>query len=170
MTNKITSFIDGMISYDYILFGSVFTVFILLIVLGILTRSKPSKSIIIFLTAFCIVLLGPTLGYKKMHDNLFKNSVSIKEQKKLTFTKAIIVYGNIKNTSSVDFSMCNIKVSASKVSGNGLKDYIFTFNPFKEASIIEYEIFKNEDRDFKIIVEPFTYSKDYNLSIGANCR
>ena len=170
MKNKITDFIDGMISYDYILFSSVFAIFILLVLLGILTRSKPSTSILLFITAFSLIFLAPTVGYIKMHEYLFKNSVTIKEQKKLTFTKAIIVYGSIKNISKVDFSMCKIKVSANKISGNSIKDYIFQFNPFKVRSIIEYEIFKNEDRDFKIIIEPFTYSKDYNLSIGARCR
>jgi hypothetical protein len=37
-------------------------------------------------------------------------------------------------------------------------------------SIIEEYIAVSETREFKIIVEPFTYSRDYNISLGADCK
>ena len=37
-------------------------------------------------------------------------------------------------------------------------------------AIVEKDINKGETREFKLFVEPFTYSKDYNISIGARCR
>ena len=170
MTDTINAFINELIIYDYILFGSVFVIFILLFIMGILARKKTSTSVLLFLLSFVIVILGPTVGYSKMHQVLFKNSVEFKDQKKLTYTKAVVVYGVVKNSSNFDFSMCNIKAGASKVSGNAIKDYLFAFNPFKEMSIIEYDILKGEEREFKLILEPFTYSKDYNISLGASCR
>lgn len=166
----LTTFIEELILYDYILFGSVFCLFIIFIILGIIKREKTSTSIFLFIFAFLIIILGPTVGYMQMHKFLFKNSILLKEQKKLTYTKAVIVYGKLKNDSKFDFAMCNIKASAHKVSGNSVKDYLFKFNPFKETSSIEYDIFKGEEREFKIILEPFNYSKDYNISLGASCR
>ena len=50
------------------------------------------------------------------------------------------------------------------------KDFILKLKPFKKMSILEYDILKGDVREFKIIVEPFTYSKDYNVSIGASCK
>jgi hypothetical protein len=37
-------------------------------------------------------------------------------------------------------------------------------------SIVQNGIKKGETIDFKIILEPFTYSKDYNISVGADCK
>ncbi len=167
---SLSTFLKELIIYDYILFGSVFFIFILLVIIAILKREKTTISIVLFILAFSIVILGPTVGRTYMHKFLFKNSATIVDQKKLTYTKAVIVYGKLKNISNFDFSMCNIKVSAYKVSGNSVKDYLFQLNPFKTTSAIEYDIVKDQEIDFKVILEPFTYSKDYNISVGASCR
>ena len=37
-------------------------------------------------------------------------------------------------------------------------------------SIFEEGIKKGQTREFKIIVEPFTYEKDFNISLGADCK
>jgi len=170
MKEKITAFIDSLIIYDYILFGSVFILFILLIVLGIVLRSKTGLAIFLILLSFAILFLGPTLGYVTMHNFLFKKSVTMTNQKKLTFTKAVVVNGVLKNESRFNFESCYITASAYKVTGNPVKDFILPFRPFKNMSIIEYDIRIGETREFKIIVDPFTYSKDYNISLGASCR
>ena len=88
MKLKIQNFIDGLIPYDYILFGSVLALFVLFIVLAILLRKKITLAIFLVLLAFATFLLGPTLGYVAMHKFLFKNhllsaikSVSLKPKK-----------------------------------------------------------------------------------------
>lgn len=72
MKEKIDAFIQGLIVYDYILFGSVFILFILFIVLSLLSKRKVGISVFFVLLSFSILLLGPTLGYIKMHQFLFK--------------------------------------------------------------------------------------------------
>ncbi len=170
MTDKLTAFIDGLIIYDYILFGSLFTVFILLTTIGIILRRRLALAIFLIFLSFTILAVGSTFGYIKMHQFLYKNSISLLSQKQLTYTKAVVVYGVMKNISKFDFKSCKITASAYKVSGNSFKDYLFKFNPFKKMSILENDILKAQEREFKIIVEPFTYSKDYNISLGASCR
>ena len=170
MKAKITAFINDLIIYDYILFASVFLTFILLLILLILLRRRTFIAVILFLLLFSTLILGPTLGYIEMHKFLFKNETSIINQKKLTFTKGIVVNGSVKNISKKAFTSCKITVSAYKVSGNVVKDYILKFKPFKKMSILEYDIAKDEVRDFKVILDSYKYSKDYNISIGADCR
>ncbi len=170
MKDKITAFIDGLIIYDYILFGSVFTLFILFIVLAILLRRKVKLAIFLSIFSFLILFVGPIVGYIQMHKFLFKNSITLTYQKKLNFTKAVVLKGILKNESKFDFKSCKITASAYKVSGNAIKDMIFPFKPFKKMSILEYDIKKGDVRGFKIIVEPFTYSKDFNISVGASCN
>ncbi|MBU0720821.1 DUF2393 domain-containing protein [bacterium] len=170
MKEKITAFIHNLILYDYILFGSVFVLFILFIVLSILMRKKLFFSIFLVLLSFAILTLGSTIGYIAMHQYLFKNSVALSSQKQLTFTQAVVVKGTLLNESKFDFKSCNVRASVYKVSGNPIKDYIFTFNPFQKMSMLEHNISIGETRYFKMIIEPFTYSGDYNISLGAKCR
>ncbi len=167
---KITAFINELVTYDYILFGSVFMLFILFIILAIILRKKTALSIFLLLLSFTLLILGPTLGYMKMHEFLYKNSCKLLSQKRLSFTPAIVVKGSITNESKFDFSSCKITATAYKSSKNIIKKYIYPLKPLKKMSILQENILKGETQEFKIIVEPFTYSKDYNISIKASCK
>lgn len=170
MSSKITTFIDNLIIYDYILFGAVFFLFILFIILGIVLRKKPFFAVIFILLGFATLLLGPTLGFFKMHELLFKNKTQLLSQKKLQYSEAVVVKGSVTNESKRNFSSCKITASAYGVSSNALKNYLKKLKPFQKMSILEEDIAKSETREFKIIVEPFRYSRDYNISLKADCR
>jgi hypothetical protein len=170
MKHKISAFIEGLITYDYILFGTSFVLFLIFIILGIVLRKKLVLTILFIFLAFVILLLGSTLGYIKMHDTLFKNSTELISQKRLEFTQAVVVKGRLTNESSREFTECKITASAYKVTSNKYKNYLKKLKPFKKMSIIEEYIAVSETREFKIIVEPFTYSHDYNISLGADCK
>ena len=170
MKVKIQDFVGGLITYDYILFGAVLLLFVLFIILGILLRRRLSIAVFFILLAFATFLLGPTLGYIELHKFLFKNETVLISQKKLNFSQAVIVKGKITNTSKRAFKSCKITASAYKVTSNKYKNYIYKLKPFRKMSIIEKDIQKGQTREFKIIVEPFRYKRDYNISLGANCR
>ncbi len=170
MIEKIEAFLDGLIVYDYILFGTLFSVFVLLMALGIILRRKIVLALVLILLSFILLGVGSVVGYTQMHKFLYKNSTSITSQKKLTFSEAVVVHGVVKNISKFDFESCVITACAYKVSSNPLKDYLFKFKPFSKMSILESDIPKGQEREFKLIIEPFTYSKEYNISIGADCR
>lgn len=170
MRAKITAFIDSLIIYDYILFGSTFLLFLLFIILGILLRKKIALAIFLILLGFITLVLAPTLGYIEMHKYLYKNNITLTSQKKLEFTKAIVIKGNISNNSKFNFESCKITARAYKVSKNKYKNYILKFKTIKKASIIEENIQKGQVVDFKLFIEPFTYSKDYNISLKAKCK
>ncbi len=170
MKSKITSFVDSLIMYDYLLFGGSLFLFLLFIILAILLRKKLLLGVFLVLLAFTLLILGPTLGYIKMHDYLFKNSTQLISQKKLLFSEAVVVIGSITNESKRNFSSCKITASAYKVSSNKYRSYLKKFKPFKKMSIVEEDIAVSETHEFKMIVEPFTYTGDYNISLGADCR
>ena len=170
MKIKIQNFIDGLIPYDYILFGSVLVLFVLFIILAILVRKKITLAIFLVLLAFATFLLGPTLGYVAMHKFLFKNHTELISQKKLNFSQAVVIKGKITNDSNFDFRSCRITANVYKVTSNKYKNYIYKLKPFQKMSIFEKDIKKGQTREFKIIVEPFTYKRDYNISLGASCK
>ncbi len=170
MKEKITAFIDGLIPYDYALFGAVFLLFILFIIIALMLRRKVIFSLFFILLAFTTLLAGPTLGYIKLHEYLFKNSLTLTSQKRLHFSEAVIVYGTLTNESKSYFKECRITANAYAVTSNKYKNYLKKLKPFQKMSIVEKGIAVSESRNFKIIVEPFTYSRDYNISLGADCK
>jgi hypothetical protein len=170
MNFDITAFIDNLIMYDYILFGSCFTLFILFIILGIVLRKKMILAVFMILLAFLFITLIPLIGYIQMHKFLFKNTIEVVSQKRLSFTKAIVIKGTLQNSSKFDFTDCKVSAQAFKVTGNQYKDMILKFKPIKKGSVTIEDIKKSETKEFKIFLEPFTYSKDFNISIDGDCR
>ena len=170
MKVNIHDFVNGLIIYDYILFGSVLLLFVLFIILGVLLRKRLGLAIFFILLAFATFLLGPTVGYLEMHKYLFHNKTVLVSQKRLHFSQAVVVQGKLINESKFDFKSCKIIAKAYKITHNKYKNYIYKLKPFQKMSIVEKDIKKGETRAFKIIVEPFTYKKDYNISLGASCK
>jgi hypothetical protein len=170
LKEKITAFIHNLISYDYMLFGGVFVLFLLFVVLSILLRKKIGLSLFFLLLGFIILFVGPTVGYKELHKYLFKSEVAIISQKQLSFTPAIVLKGSVKNMSKFDFKECKIRAYVHKVSKNKLKNYIYQFKNIKKMSMLVQDIPKGQSRNFKMIIEPFNYQKNYNISIQARCR
>lgn len=170
MREKLLAFTDSLIKYDYILFGSIVLTFFLLIVIALILRKKIGLSIFIVIFAFIFLLVAPFVGYNLIHKHLFKNELTLSSQKKLQFTNAVVVFGKLKNTSKLDFESCLITAFVNKQTSNKLKNYILTFKPIMKMSIVEEDITIGNEIDFKIIVEPFTYSRDYNISLKADCR
>lgn len=170
MKEKILTFIHGLIEYDYVLFGAIFIVFLLFIVLSIIFRNKMGIAIFLFLLSIVVLFIGPPVGYIQMHKLLFKKETKLLSQKRLHFLDAIVVKGTLKNISEFDFSTCKVSASALKVSSNSLKNYIYKFKPIITTSVMIDDIKKQQSADFKIIVEPFSYTGDYNISLEASCK
>ena len=170
MKEKITAFIDSLILYDYILFGGSFFLFLLFLILALILRRKTNIASFFALLAFLVLFILPTYGYIELHNYLFKHSTKIISQKRLQFCDAIVVRGSLTNESQRDFKECKITANVHKASKNKYKNMVYQFKTIKKMSILKEDIRKGETTTFKILVEPFTYKKDYNISIGAKCR
>ncbi len=171
MKEKLTAFIGQLTIYDYTLFGAVIFLFILLLILAIVVRRKTALAILLIVLAFLLLLLGPTVGYMKLHQFLYKTQTQLTEVKALEFSQALVLKGNVHNLSKRHLSTCNITAKIFKVSGNPYLDMLYPLNPFKKMSILkDVNLSSGERYEFKMIVEPFTYTKEYNLSIGAQCQ
>ncbi len=170
MKHKFIAFMDSLILYDYILFGFIFLLFFLFIVVALLLRAKPRFSLFLVIFSFLFLFIAPFVGYIQMHKYLFKNEITLVKQKKLQFTQAAIIWGKLKNISQRDFQSCKITAIFYKVSKNKYKNYIYSFKQIQKMSIIKEDIAQGSEIDFKIIVEPFTYAKAYNVKLKADCK
>jgi hypothetical protein len=169
MKETITTFINGLVQYDYILFGAVFALFFLILILALVLRKRSFISGFLALLSFVILFVGTPVGYIKMHEYLFANSVKLLSQKQLSFTPAIVIIAELRNESKKDFSSCKITASVLKVSKKSIKTFLYQFKPLKKMSIVQEDIQMGETRSFKMIIEPFHYAKDYNITLKADC-
>lgn len=167
---KINAVLDSLIVQDYILFTSVFVLFLVLMILAVYLRRKKNVSRLLASSSFLILLLGPTFGYIQMHKFLFKNGVELIDQKKLEFTKAIVVKGELRNDSSNDFRQCKIIATAYRKTTSELKNYILRLKPIQKSSFIIKNVRMSETKEFKMFIEPFDYEYAYKVGLEASCK
>ena len=167
---KIFAFVHNLLVYDYILFGVSFTLFLLFVILAILLRNRFGLALFSVLLGFTFLVAGPTVGYLELHKYLFKNSTKLISQKRLHFVDAIVVDAKITNESKFDFKECDVVATVYKSTSNRWKNYIYKIKPLTHALLVLHDIPKGTTKEFKLFVEPFRYSKEYNLTLGASCR
>lgn len=171
MKAKIIDFINHLLLYDYLLFGGIFVLFLLLLVLAIALKNKMGLAIFMVLLAFTVLTVGSVVGYIKLHQYLFKNKIALHEVKALEFTEALMIKGEINNTSKRPFQECTLYVGVHKVSHNQYLDRLYPNFPFKKGALkLSERIAPGQSAPFKLFVEPFRYTKDYNITIKGECR
>ncbi len=171
MKEILTEYIKQLSIYDYALLGAVLLVVTLLLILAIIVRHRTLVAVSLVIVAFITLIVGPILGSIQLHQFLYKTTTTITEVKALEFSPALVLKGEVQNLSKRHLSTCKITAKIFKVSGNPYLDKLYPLNPFKKVSILkDVNLSSGEHYEFKMIVEPFTYTKEYNLSIGAQCR
>lgn len=171
MKALIQEFINHLIIYDYFLFGGIIILFILLLILAIALQHKMGWAIFFVLVAFGVLTAGPVAGYITLHQYLFKHTLIVHEIKALEFTEALLIKGDINNTSKRTFSECTLSAGVYKVTHNKIIDPIYPYIPFKKSSLrVQKTIPPGKSVPFKLFVEPFRYTKDYNITLKAKCR
>ncbi len=171
MKTYILDFIDHLLVYDYLLFGGIILLFILILGLAIFLRHHLALAVLLVLVAFGVLTAGSAVGYTMMHRYLFSNTLVLSQVKALEFTEALLIKGEIRNTSKRTFGECTVSVGVHKVSGNPYLDRIYPNIPFQKASLkVEEPIKPGKAAAFKLFVEPFRYTKEYNITAKADCR
>jgi len=166
----INTFIATLNTYDYILFGISGALFLLILLLAIVLRKKVGLSLFLVLLAFIIIIAGPIVGYQYIHATLYKTEVSNLIIKKLEFSEAVVIKGSIKNLGKQRLINCQTSAKAYKGATNFLEEYVNPLKPFQKVSILkEVNLDINDSIDFKLMLEPFTYSKEYNISVKVDC-
>ncbi len=165
----IQAFVESLHDYDYILFAISGGLFFLILLLAILLRKKTGLSLLLVLIAFIIIIAGPIVGYNYIHSTIYKTEINDITIKRLEFSEALVIKGSLTNLGKEPFKKCTISTKAYKGATNFLEELVYPLKPFQKMSILKHDINISEVVDFKMILEPFTYSKEYNISIKANC-
>jgi len=170
MKEKLLLYLHSFTTYDLIYFAAVGSIFILLIVLVLLARKKLTLALLLLLFAILELSLGVTLGFSYFHNYLYKNTITLTKAKRLQFVQAVIIEGTLKNESRFDFKECKVEAVITKDTHNKIKNLIFKLKPIRVKSIILEDIPKGADTTFRFLIEPFTYKKDFNVSVQGTCK
>lgn len=167
---NLQAFVSTLHDYDYIMFGAVGALFLLLLLLAIVLRKRTITSLVLVLFALIIVVSGPIAGYAYVHSAVYKTEISELQVKKLEFTEALVIKGKLQNLGKQAYHKCTVSANAYKGASNFFEEMVYPLKPFQKVSILlEEDLNITQSLDFKLVMEPFTYSDEYNISMKANC-
>jgi len=174
LTQRIKStlidFADSLHTYDYVFFAAFGALYLLILLLAIVLRKRVSLSLFLVLLSFVVIIAGPIFGYQYTHGKLYKTEISDLVVKKLEYSEALVIKGKLQNLGQLAFKKCTVTANACKAATNFFEEIRFSLKPFQHTSTVyEKELPINETFEFKLIMEPFTYSNEYNISVKADC-
>ncbi len=170
LKETLQAFIKTLHPYDYLFFGISGALFLLILLLAILLRKRVGLSLFLVLLAFIIIISGPIAGYQYIHSTIYKTELKEMLIKRLEFSEAVVIKGKLTNLGKQSYHTCAITAKAYQGADNFLEALVYPLKPFQQMTIIDKESLDiNQTREFKMILEPFTYSKEYNISVQASC-
>lgn len=171
MKIRIIEFLHTLNLYDYLLFGGIIFFFLFLLVLSIVLRHKQTLAIILVLLAFITLITAPIGGYIALHALLYNHTIKLTTVKDLEFTEALLIKGDLNNTSQKTFKECTLYIGVSKVSPIQPINKLYTYIPFRRQTItIAGPIAPASSETFKLLLQPFHYTKRHNVTVLGHCR
>ena len=173
--NKVKAFLvdffDTLSMYDYIGFIVVFIIFFLFIVLALLLRRRTLLSMILVVCSFFFLFGGPVLAHLLVQNSYYKSKAEITEVKQLYYSDTLILRGVLHFLGKKDATHCMIEASLYKKSPNILKDLVYGLKAYRSASTnMDKVLTYGDDVSFKIVIEPFNYKGDYNITVNSGCH
>lgn len=170
MKTQILHFIDTLSLYDYLLFGGILFFFLFLLILAILFRHKLTLAILLVLASFLILVTAP-IQYMILHKYLHKHTITLTTVQDLAYSDALLVRGDLNNTSTQTIKECTIYVSIAKVSSFKLLNQGQNYIPFKTKTLSFKESIKpKESYSFKLLIEPFKYAHHFQVTARGQCK
>jgi hypothetical protein len=171
MNKHVIDFLHTLNLYDYLLFGGIIFFFLFLLILSILLRHKQTLALVLVILALITLLIAPIGGYIALHALMYKHSIKLTTVKDLEFTEALLVKGDINNSSNETFKECTLYVGVSKISPIKPLNKLYVYLPFRRQTIvIKGPIAPKESKTFKLLIQPFHYTKRHNVTVLGHCR
>ncbi len=159
---------DSLTKYDYLAIGWILFLAFLLLILGAVAK-KRALSYLSLLSGVLLLFAGPPAVKVIMDGYLRKAEAQIEKIKHLKYSGSLIIEGNLKNHSKLDFSRCDLAVSIYRPSSNFLERTAALLKPIRvEIEHIDSPLERNETKPFRIIVDHFT-TQEFNLTVQPRC-
>jgi len=171
LKTSIITYLSHFGMYDYVGYAWLVLVFFTSLILTIfLTKKSTFLSIFMLFTSLALLFAGPFVLKHYLDKFLRAHSTKTTSVKRLNFTNALIVNGEITNTSKHSFSTCSVDISILKNSTNHIKNILNRLKPIREMTIsIDKPIGIGETKEFRVVFDRYTYKQDVNVSVNSSC-
>jgi quinol-cytochrome oxidoreductase complex cytochrome b subunit len=169
--SHLITYINHFTVYDYVAYAWLILIFFLTILLSIfIAKKSPICSILIFLVSLALLFVAPFVIKSYLDDYLRPTQNKTILVKKLTFSDALVVTGEITNTSKIDYSTCSIDISVLKHENSYIKNIVSKLKPLRKKTISINELLEvNTTKELRVVFDNYTYNKDVNVSINSQC-
>jgi len=171
LKSSILNYISHFSMYDYVGYAWLILVFFVFIILAIFLAKKSALlSVFVLLISLALLFAGPFILKHYLDQFLRPTITKTTSIKKLTYTNALIVTGEVTNTSKMNFSTCSVDISVLKTGSGLIKNYLNQLKPIRKMTIsINKPLPMGEVEEFRIVFDGYNYSKDINVSVNSNC-
>ncbi len=168
---SILEYIQNLGLYDYLAFAWLFLTFLILIILSIIIMKKAIKtSMFVLLLSLILLLIGPFFIKHYLNKTLRRVDTRSIQFQKLNFSNTLIVNYKIKNLSKKSFKECEIHITVYRPSASKLKLFLNKLKPIEQKTILIKEpINANDFADKRFVFDNFSYNRDINVSVEAQC-
>ena len=157
--------------YDYVAFAWLILLFFVSLLLAIfIAKKSPIFSILVLLFSLTLLFAGPFILKNYLDDYLRSTKNTTVLVKKLSYSDALVVTGEVTNTSKQNFSICDVDIAVLKSSDNYMKNIINQLKPLRKKTIfIDEPLEINATKELRVVFDNYTYTKDVNVSINSEC-
>lgn len=171
MKTLIVNFIHTLGLYDYLLFGGIIFIFAFFLILAVLLHHHLKTAITLITMAFLTMIIAPYVGYHILHAQVYQHKITLTTVQDLEFSDILLIRGDLNNTSTKSFKECTVTIKVSKTHPIKQLSKLYTYLPFRTQKITLKEPLKpKETQSFKLLIEPFTYSKKFSVTAAGVCR
>jgi len=170
MKKVIIDFFNTLSVYDYIGFFLTIFLFTLFLILALLLRRRTKLSVLLVIVGFLFLFAGPSAAHIFVKKTIFKHDVQISEVRKLVYSDTLLIKGSLRFFGRKDSRHCKIDAKVHKYSPNAVKGFINELKTLASGSqSIHQQFTKGDTVNFKIVIEPFVYQGDYNITLNSGC-
>jgi len=167
----IVTYINHFGVYDYVAFAWLILLFFVAILLAIfIAKKSPAFSVLMVILSLAILFAGPFIIKIYLDKYIRPTQNTTLLIKKLKFSDALVVTGEVKNISKNSYSICTVNVDVIKNSASDIQNIINQLKPLRKQTIFVKEPLEvNATKEIRLIFDNYTYVKDVNVSISSEC-
>lgn len=154
-------------SQDFILLGTCFLFFIIILILAIFLRHFAVFSIFLIIIGFVGEVFLIIKGQDYIINNYRQSEIKIIKNQKLAFSDNIFLEFELHNNSNTDFKICKVEVKIQKPSKNRYQKIKNYLKPLKTIKLDVKNIYSKDKENVKLLVP--SKAKKYTLYTKAIC-
>ncbi|WP_236579127.1 DUF2393 family protein [Hydrogenimonas urashimensis] len=158
----------SMTKFDVMAIGWILFLALLLVILAIFTKKRSFSYFLLFL-GLLLLFIGPPAIKFAMDGYMRAADVTIERIKTLNYSHSLVVEGTVKNSGKIDFSSCDLLVLVYRPT-KPLGRWAAYLKPLKvHAEHFGTFLERGASKPFRIIVDHFRKSDDFNVTVQARC-